>query len=129
MQLHALLHVCKQECSGAASPEAAPGTPLHRDANRNTSGGIPAVEQVIAVVYVGDVDVVGVVPVVRPRSWPWINKAKPIATVLEARVSANNQEGKTVDAESMLRPKVSTESVVGDAVAVVATTLLPIAVV
>jgi hypothetical protein len=129
MQLHALLHVCKQECSGAASPEAAPGTPLHRDANRNTSGGIPAVEQVIAVVYVGDVDVVGVVPVVRPGSWPWINEAKPIATVLEARVSADNQEGQALDSESMRRSKVATEPIVRNAVANVAATLLPSAVV
>ena len=114
---------------GATSPKAASGTPLHRDADCNSDIGIPAVEQVIAVVGVGDVDVICVVPVIRPVFWPWVNRTEPIATVLEARVPANNQEGKTVDSESMLRPKVSTEPVVGDAVAVVATTLLPIAVV
>ena len=114
---------------GAASPEAAPGTPLHRDADRNSDVGVPAVEQVVAVVDVGDINVVGVVPVIRPIFRPWVNEAEPIAVVLEARISAHNQEGQAVDAEPMIRPKVSTEPVVRDAVAVVATTLLPIAVV
>lgn len=104
-------------------------TLLHRDADRNSDIGIPAVEQVIAVVGVGDIDVVGVVPIIRPVFWPWVNGTKPIATVLEARVPANNQERKTVDSEPMRRPKVSTEPVVRDPVAVVAATLLPISVV
>jgi hypothetical protein len=48
---------------------------------------------------------------------------------LEAGISAHNKEGTAVDSEPMLRPKVSTEPVVRDAVAVVAATLLPSAVV
>jgi hypothetical protein len=87
------------------------------------------VEQVIAVIDVGDINFVGVVPVIRPVFWPWVNDTEPIALILEARVSAHNQKGLAVDAEPMLRPKVSTESVVRDAVAVVAATLLPSAVV
>ena len=78
---------------GATSEEAAPGATLHRDADRNSSGGISAIEQVIAIVNVAYVDVVRVIPVIRPVPWPRINKAEPIATVLEARISANDQEG------------------------------------
>ncbi len=103
--------------------------PLKRETDRNSGAGIPAVVQVIAVVDVGDIDVVVVVPIVAPVFRPRINGTYPIAAVLKARVSANNQEGETVDPESMLRPKVSAESVVRDAVAAVAATLLPRAVV
>jgi len=114
---------------GAASAEAAPGTSLHRDADRNSGLGIPAVEQVIAVVDVHDIDVIRVVPVIPPVFWPRVNETEPIAAVLEAGISAHNQEGQSVDAESMVRTKVSTKPVVRDAVAVVATTLLPSAMV
>ena len=103
--------------------------PLHRDADCNSNGGIPAVEQVIAVVDVVDIDVVGVVPVIRPVFWPWVNETEPIALVLEAWISAHNKEGEAVDAEAMVLTKVSTETVVRNTVAVVAAALLPSAVV
>jgi len=90
---------------------------------------MPAVEQVVAVVDVGDIDVVGVVPVIRPISRVGVNHGEPITVVLEAGISAYNQEGKAVDAEPMALAKVSTETIVGNAVAVVSTALLPIAVV
>jgi hypothetical protein len=114
---------------GAASPETAPGTPLPRDVDRNSNVRIPAVEQVIAVVDVGDINVVVVIPVIPPGFRPWVNKTDPIALILEARVPANNQEGQAVDAESMVRPKVSTIPVVRNAIAMVTATLLPRAVV
>jgi hypothetical protein len=44
-------------------------------------------------------------------------------------MSTDHTEGEAVDAEAMLRPKVSAEPVVGNAVAMVAATLLPSAVV
>ena len=103
--------------------------PLHRDADRNSDAGIPLVVKVIAVVDVGDVNVIIVIPVVTPIFWPRINEANPIALVLEARVPANNQEGQAINAESVIRTKVSAITVVRNAVAVVATTLLPGAVV
>jgi hypothetical protein len=99
--------------------------PLKRDVDRNSDIGIPAVVQVVAVVDVSDINVVSVVPVIPPVFRPWVNETDPIASVLEARISAHNQEGEAVDAESMARPKVSTEPVIRDAVAVVAATLLP----
>jgi len=113
----------------AASSEAAPGTPLHRDADRNSGLGIPAVEQVIAVVDVHDIDVVVVVPVIPPVFRPWVNETEPIAAVLEAGISAHNQEGESVNTEPMVPTKVSAEAVVRNAIAVVAATLLPGAVI
>ena len=109
--------------------EAAPGGRLHRDADCYSNIGMPAVEQVITVVDVADIDIVGVIPVRRPGFWPRVNETEPIAAVLEAGISAHNQEGQPIDSEPMFRPKVSTESIVRNAVAVVAAALLPSAVV
>jgi hypothetical protein len=100
------------------------GTALHRDADRNSDGGISAVEQVIAIVNVVDVDVVGVIPVIRPVPWPGVNKAKPITTLLEAGVSANDQEGQAFNSEPMAWTKVSMKAAVRDSVATIAATLL-----
>ena len=106
-----------------------PRTPLHRDADRYSDVGIPAVVQVVAVVDVSDVDVVVVIPVIAPVFRPWVNKTYPIALILEARVPTNDQERQAVDAEPMVATKVSAVTVVRDAVAVIAATLLPVAVV
>ena len=114
---------------GAASPEAAPRTPLHRNADRHSDVGIPAVVKVIAVVGVGDVNVVVVIPVIAPVFRPRINEADPIALILEAWVPSNNQKRQAVDAEPMVPTKVSPVTVVRDTVTVVAATLLPVAVV
>ena len=115
---------------GAASPEAAPRwNSLQRDVDRNALAGIPAVVEVIAVVHVVDVDVVVVVPVISPGFRPWVNGTDPITLVLEARVSAYHQEGKSVDAESVAGAEVSAVAVVRNAVAAVATALLPGAVI
>jgi hypothetical protein len=48
---------------------------------------------------------------------------------LEAGISAHNKEGLAVDSEPMVGPKGSTETVVRNAVAVVAAALLPGAVI
>jgi hypothetical protein len=103
--------------------------PLHRDADRDSNIGIPAVVQVIAVVDVDNVDVVIVVPVIPPVFRPRVNSTDPIASVLEARVSAHNHEGQAVDPEPMFLTKVPAETVVRDAIAVVAAALLPSAVI
>jgi hypothetical protein len=103
--------------------------PLPRYADRNSNGGIPAVEQVVAIVDVGDINFIGVVPVIRPVLWPRVNHTEPIAVVLEAGISAHNQEGEAVDAEPMVSAKASTEALVRNAIAMVATALLPGAVV
>jgi hypothetical protein len=103
--------------------------PLHRDAYRNSDIGIPAVEQIVAVIDIGDVNVVRVVPVIRPISWPRVNHAEPIAAVLEAGISAHNEEGEAVDAEPVVLTEISAEALVRNAVAVVTSALLPVAVV
>ena len=103
--------------------------PLHRDADRNSDVGITTVVQVIAVVSVGDVDVVVVKPIIAPVLRPWVNETDPIALILEARVSANNHEGQAIDAEPMVATKVSAVTVVRDSIALISATLLPVAVV
>src|SRR5229473_1099642 len=107
-------------------PKLHPVEPLHRNADRNSNLGIPAVEQIVAVIDIGDVDVVGVVPVIRPVSWQRVNHAEPIAVVLEAGISAHNEEGESVDAEPVVLTKISAETIVRNAVAAA---LLPVAVV
>ncbi len=103
--------------------------PLHRNVDRNSHTWIPAVEQVIAVVNVGDVNVVVVVPIISPIVRPRVNHTEPIALVLEPGISAYDQKRESVDAESMVWTKVATETVLRDVVSVIATTLLPVAVV
>jgi hypothetical protein len=102
---------------------------LYRDADGNSNIGISAVVQVVAVIHIGDVNVVVVVPVIAPIFRPRVNGTEPITVVLEARVSADNQEGEAVDAESVVLTKISAEAVVRDAVAVISAALLPVAVV
>ena len=97
---------------------------------RNTDGDPgtawkPAVEQVISVIDVIDVNVVGFIPVVSPVFWIRLNRAEPIATVLETRRSGHHQEGEAEDAEPMVAAIVGVEVVVRNAVAVVAAALLP----
>jgi hypothetical protein len=120
-----LLLVVIYSIGDAASPEDASGTHLHRDVDRNSDVRITVVEQVIAVIDVSDVDVVRVIPVIRPVAWPWIDDAEPIALVLEARVSTNHQEWESVDAEPVVPAEVSPEPVVRNAVAAIAAALLP----
>jgi hypothetical protein len=103
--------------------------PLQCDVDRNSLAGVAAVVQVVAVVHIVDVNIVVVIPVIAPGFRPRVNCADPITLVLEARISADNQEGKAVDAESVAWAKVSVVSIVRNAVAAVATALLPGAVI
>jgi hypothetical protein len=103
--------------------------PLERDTDRNSSAGISAVVQIVAIVNISDIDVIVVIPVISPIFRPWVKSTDPITVILKAGISANNQEGKPGDAEPMVLTKVSTESVIRNAVAAVAATLLPGAVV
>jgi hypothetical protein len=48
---------------------------------------------------------------------------------LEAGISAHNEEGEAVDAEPVVLTEISAETIVRNAVAVIATALLPAAVV
>jgi hypothetical protein len=113
----------------AASPEAAPNRPLHRDIDCNTDTGIPPVVHVVAVVDIVDIHFVVVIPAISPVRRPWIYRTEPITLVLEAWISAYNQERLAVNTESMIRSEIYAEAVVRDAIAVVAATLLPGAVI
>jgi len=83
------------------------------------------VVHVIPVVDVNNVNVVGFVPVVGPVVWPRISQGEPIAAVLEAREPANYHVGLAIDDEHMVLAEVAVVTVVRNAVAVVAATLLP----
>jgi len=110
--------------SGAASPEIAPDRLLHRDVDCNADVGIPAVVHVVAVVDIVHIHFVVVVPVISPVLGPWVDRTEPITLVLEAWISAYNQERPAVDTEAMIRSKINAEAVVWDAIAVITATLL-----
>jgi hypothetical protein len=89
---------------------------------------IPAVVQVISVARVVDVHIIVVIPIVGPVFRPWIGEAEPIATVLKAGISADDHHRVAVNAERVIRTKVTAIAVFGNAIAVVAPALLPITV-
>src|ERR1035437_6921881 len=99
---------------------------LEGDADRYAgTTGIPAVEQVIAIAVVVDVDIVGLIPVGSPVLGIWIHHAEPIATVLEPRIGADHQERKAVDVEEVVGTVVAAEIAIGNSLAVVPAALLP----
>ena len=102
---------------------------LHRDADCNTYAGMPAVIQVVAVIVIDNINVVGVIPIGRPITRIWIDHTEPVATILEARISTDYQEGKSANAEAMSHSKVATETIVRNAKTVVSAPLLPAAVI
>ncbi len=109
----------RQSSPGAASIH------LHRDADRDPAFWIAPVIEVITVVNKDDVDLVVVVPVVAPFSWPRIHNAQPVSAILKARVAALHPERQTMDSESMLRAEITAKAIVRDAVACIATALAP----
>lgn len=129
LQAHRALRINSAHYRPCRSKNGAHPAPLHRDADRNSDARIPVVVQVITVVLVNHVDVVGVIPVIRPVCRPWVEKCNPIAVVLETRVPIINHEGKAEDPEQIPLPKVDVVPGVRHAVAVVPAPLLPGAVV
>ena len=87
------------------------------------------VECVIPVTPVIDIHVVGLVPVRRPRLRPRIHERNPITVVLEARIPAYEDHRKAADAKEVVISEGEAEARVGDAVAVIAATLAPGAVI
>jgi hypothetical protein len=98
---------------------------LHRDIDCYTDVRIPAVVQVVAVVDIVDIDFIVVVPVITPVLRPRIYRTEPITLILEAWISAYNQERLAVNTKSMVRPKIYAEAVVRYAIAMVSAALLP----
>ena len=87
------------------------------------------VAKVVAVVHVIDINIVGLIPVGSPGFWPRINNREPEAAVLEAGASIDDQHGRAVDAEIVSAAKVFMESLCGNAIARVASAIMPRAVV
>src|ERR1035437_5857165 len=113
--------------TGFPVPDRLPNR-LHGDADRYAgTTGIPAVEQVVAIAVVIDIDIVRLIPVGSPILGIWIHHAEPIAAVLEPRIGADDQEGEVVDVEEVIRPVVAAEIAIRNSVAVVPATLLPAA--
>ena len=95
------------------------------EADGNAIAGISAVVQIIPIIVVVHVNVIAVVPIVRPVFRPRINQTEPITAVLEAAMSADVHHRETVDAEPMFLSVVAAEAVIRDAVAAVTAALLP----
>src|ERR1039457_1879120 len=101
---------------------------VHVDGDCDSIPRIPTVVQVIAVPRVVDIYIIVVIPSVRPVFWPRIHETEPKAAVLESGIPAIHLYRVPVDAEPVVRTKVATIMVFRNAVAVVAATLLPVAV-
>ena len=95
------------------------------DLNCNPIPGIPAVVQVIAVPGIIDIDIVVVVPIGCPVLWPRVKNAEPKAPVLKGGIPAKNHQRLAVDAERVTDAKITTEVVIWNPVAGVASALLP----
>jgi hypothetical protein len=100
---------------------------VHVDGDCNSIPGIPTVVHVIAASVVVDIHIIGVVPIVRPVFRPRVHETEPKTAVLEARIPAIHLYGVAVDAERVISTKVATIAVLWNVVAVVAPTLLPVA--
>jgi hypothetical protein len=90
--------------------------------------GISAVVHVIAIPGVVNVYIIVVIPVIGPIFGPRVHYAEPEAAVLEAGIASGNHQRKSVDAESVTLAKVAAKSIVRNPIAVVASALLPTAV-
>lgn len=101
---------------------------LHRHADCNADVWMSAVVHVVPIVRIDNINVISLIPVVGPTIRPRINHTEPIASVLKARKPANNHIRLAVDDKRVAGAKVAMVVVLWDAVAVVATALLPIAV-
>ena len=84
-----------------------------------------SVVHVVAVVDVVHIDILGSVPNRRPSLWARINHAKPVAPELETRVTLNHHDWYLVDPKPMAATEMCTETIVRNAVSVVAPAFVP----
>jgi len=96
---------------------------------RNRDGdwiiGVIAVIQVVPIAGVVKVHIVGFVPVLPPGFRPRINDCDPVSVVLEARLSAYENQRKSIDAEEVIAAEVEPEASLGNPIAVIAASLGP----
>lgn len=84
-----------------------------------------AIAEVVAVVYVVDIDVVGLIPLGRPGFRPGINNGEPEAAITKTGTSVDDNHGSSVDAKTVSTAKVLMEISVGNAVAHVPPAFMP----
>lgn len=97
----------------------------HRNVDCNSDARVAPVVHVVAVASVGYVDVVVVVPIIRPILRPRVQKSYPVTLVLETWVSVIDHKRESEDTEEMLRSEVSAIPIVRNSVAVITASLLP----
>lgn len=95
----------------------------HVDSDRNSR--VAAVEHVVAVVHVVNVHVVGFIPGRSPVFGPWIDDAEPETSILEARVSAHDQDGGAMNAKPVTAAKTGAEACFRNAVSTVSAAFMP----
>ena len=102
---------------------------LKIDVDRDSgTAGVPAIEQIIPIAAVIDVNIVGLIPGWAPVFRIGIHHCEPAAAVLEARVASFIAEGKAIDAKEVVVAEVAAEVVVGYTIAAVAAACSPAAV-
>jgi len=100
-------------------------TDLVRNRNGDWVVRVIAVVQIVPIPGVVKIHIVGLVPVIPPAFRPRIDNRDPVSVILEARLSSDEDQGKTVDAEEVVVPEEEPEADVGDPVAVIAAALVP----
>lgn len=100
---------------------------VHRDGHGNSILRILAVVQIIAIRGVIKVNIIVVVPIIRPILRPRIDDTDPVSAVLEARMSASHRHMIPTQAERMIRPKVFAITEVRNPVTDVPAALPPVA--
>ena len=98
---------------------------LESNADRESNARVSPVIQVISATEVGNVDIIGVVPVVGPVRGVRVDDAEPITGILEPGISPDNQEGQTSNSKSVLLSKVCAEAAVRNSIPCVSAALLP----
>jgi hypothetical protein len=105
--------------------ETASNAQLERDTDGESDSRIAPVVQVIATVHIDDIDIVVVVPVIAPVRRIWVQHRQPVTAVLETRIPADHQEGETLNTEAVVLSEIAAKVGVRNAIAVIASALLP----
>ena len=98
---------------------------LQRYVDRDVHSRMATIAEVVPVIYVVNVNVVGLIPVRCPGFRPRINNREPEAAVLEARASVDDDHGRAVNAEIVPTAKMLAEPVLWNAIACIASAVVP----
>ncbi len=98
---------------------------LQGDVDGDGNPRMYAVEQIVAVVDVVDIDIVGAVPGRRPCFRAGINHTEPQAPELKTGATFDHYDGNIVNAKPVSAAKMSTEAIFRNAVSVITAALVP----